>query len=649
MHRRIAAAIVRLVLASGLAATGVASAAAGSAVPARAARLEVTETEPLHAIAIAEDERRWGEAALGVYLRHADPAVRARAALATGRLQDSTAVPALLPLLADTSPEVRQEAVFALGQIGHRSARDALLPLAAATDPELRGLAIEALGKLGDKAATPVVVRALDDPLPAVRGAAAVALWRLADSTAVPALVAHDDDADPQVRWRIFWAMEKVPAPDAIDLRAALHLDDPEPLVRAHAARTIGREKSPRGTAYLLNALADPDEAVVVNAIRALQLAGDTTCAACAPELLKRLSHAHPCVRVTAAAALGERFVWVAADSTVRPRLADSLIAHLGDPDAATRGAAAKALLARRGVAALDAVRPLLGDASVYVRVAVLESFRGLPAGGDAARLLREHLGPGSALFERATAAEVMGDRRDAGAEALLRAGLADTSVLFVASCAAGLAALGDTASVPALVALYAARAADHEPDARLAILDALRTLGRTAAADSLDHAIAARQPAPATHDDAFFATPAERGAVIHTSKGDIEWAFYGREAPQTVRNFVALARRGYFDGDAVHRVVPDFVIQDGDPTGTGSGGPGYTIRCEYNRLRYAAAMVGMALSGKDTGGSQWFITLSPQPHLDGRYTIFAHVVRGMDVARRIVQGDRIEKVEILR
>ena len=114
------------------------------------------------------------------------------------------------------------------------------------------------------------------------------------------------------------------------------------------------------------------------------------------------------------------------------------------------------------------------------------------------------------------------------------------------------------------------------------------------------------------------------------------------------MKNFIRLARRGYFDSSRVHRVVPNFVIQDGDPTGTGSGGPGYTIRCEYNRLRYDAGMVGMALSGKDTGGSQWFITHSPQPHLNGRYTIFAHVTTGMDVVSRVVQGDRVLKVDIL-
>src|SRR6185369_1470016 len=118
--------------------------------------------------------------------------------------------------------------------------------------------------------------------------------------------------------------------------------------------------------------------------------------------------------------------------------------------------------------------------------------------------------------------------------------------------------------------------------------------------------------------------------------------------APQTVRNFVKLARSGYFDGHPFHRVVPDFVIQDGDPTGTGSGGPGWSIRCEYNHRRYDAGMVGMALSGKDTGGSQYFITLSPQPHLDGRYTIFGRVTRGLELARRIQQGAQVLKVDVL-
>jgi cyclophilin family peptidyl-prolyl cis-trans isomerase len=138
-------------------------------------------------------------------------------------------------------------------------------------------------------------------------------------------------------------------------------------------------------------------------------------------------------------------------------------------------------------------------------------------------------------------------------------------------------------------------------------------------------------------------------GATIHTVRGDVEIAFATREAPRTVNNFVTLAEKEYFKDGIWHRVVPYFVAQDGDPTGTGSGGPGYSFRCEYNGLRYDTGAVGMALSGKDTGGSQYFITLSPQPHLDGRYTIFGHVVKGQDVVERLRRGDRISSITIHR
>jgi len=218
----------------------------------------------------------------------------------------------------------------------------------------------------------------------------------------------------------------------------------------------------------------------------------------------------------------------------------------------------------------------------------------------------------------------------------------------MVASAAGALAALEDRASIPALTQAYVRRARDADADARISIRDALRSLAGAPFADSLERTYPAPRGASTLSDEDLVATPAAKGAILHTTKGDIEWTFAGQEAPQTVRNFVKLASRGYFNGLAIHRVVPNFVIQDGDPTGTGSGGPGYSIRCEYNRLRYEAGMVGMALSGKDTGGSQWFITHSPQLHLNGRYTIFARVVRGLDVARHIVQGDRVLRVELL-
>jgi len=135
--------------------------------------------------------------------------------------------------------------------------------------------------------------------------------------------------------------------------------------------------------------------------------------------------------------------------------------------------------------------------------------------------------------------------------------------------------------------------------------------------------------------------------AVVTTSKGSFTIDLLPDAAPLTVDNFVQLAQRDYFRNITIHRVVPNFVIQDGDPRGDGNGGPGYQIRCEINQELYDRAAVGMALSGKDTGGSQWFVTHSPQPHLDGGYTVFGRVVAGMDVVDRIVRGDVIQSIAI--
>jgi cyclophilin family peptidyl-prolyl cis-trans isomerase len=113
------------------------------------------------------------------------------------------------------------------------------------------------------------------------------------------------------------------------------------------------------------------------------------------------------------------------------------------------------------------------------------------------------------------------------------------------------------------------------------------------------------------------------------------------------VRTFTELAQSGYFNGVGIHRVVPNFVVQDGDPRGDGEGGPGYTIRDELNQRPYLRGTVGMALDWADTGGSQFFITHSPQPHLDARYTVFGRVVSGMDVVDTLARGDIIRQVRV--
>ncbi len=133
----------------------------------------------------------------------------------------------------------------------------------------------------------------------------------------------------------------------------------------------------------------------------------------------------------------------------------------------------------------------------------------------------------------------------------------------------------------------------------------------------------------------------------IELDRGTIQIELAVIDAPLTAENFVQLARSGFFNGLTAHRVVANFVVQTGDPRGDSEGGPGYTIRDELSELPYIRGSVGMALDWADTGGIQFFITLSPQPHLDDKYTVFGRVVNGMDVVDAIQQGDIIRRVRV--
>jgi cyclophilin family peptidyl-prolyl cis-trans isomerase len=132
---------------------------------------------------------------------------------------------------------------------------------------------------------------------------------------------------------------------------------------------------------------------------------------------------------------------------------------------------------------------------------------------------------------------------------------------------------------------------------------------------------------------------------IIETDRGTLTLELLPGEAPLTVAAFLGLVDRRFFDGGRWHRVVPNFVVQDGDPRGDGFGGPGFVLRDEVNPIRYQTGTMGMALSGPDTGGSQFFITHSAQPHLDGIYTIFARVVGDPRPLQAIAQGDRIRSI----
>jgi peptidyl-prolyl cis-trans isomerase B (cyclophilin B) len=138
--------------------------------------------------------------------------------------------------------------------------------------------------------------------------------------------------------------------------------------------------------------------------------------------------------------------------------------------------------------------------------------------------------------------------------------------------------------------------------------------------------------------------------AIIETEKGNIVLELFEKDAPKTVENFEKLINKGFYDGLTFHRVLPNFVIQGGCPKGNGTGGPGYSIKCETkgNPRKHGKGALSMAHAGKDTGGSQFFITHSPQPHLDGIHTVFGQVIEGMDVVNKIKPKDVMKKVTVV-
>lgn len=202
---------------------------------------------------------------------------------------------------------------------------------------------------------------------------------------------------------------------------------------------------------------------------------------------------------------------------------------------------------------------------------------------------------------------------------------------------------IGNQQTVPVL------EAALQDPDRTVAVV-AAASLQRLTGQDYSNKIPAATKPLFTDYDwQTFESISPQQSILLKTTKGTIALQLLKEHAPFTVLSFFKLVRKGFYNGLAFHRVVPNFVVQGGDPRSDGWGGPGYTIRSEYSLVNYERGMVGMASAGKDTEGCQFFIVHSPQPHLDGRYTIFARVTEGMDVVDKIQVGDRILSAELVQ
>jgi cyclophilin family peptidyl-prolyl cis-trans isomerase/HEAT repeat protein len=619
-------------------------------------------------------------------LSDTDPRVRRRAALAVGHVGLSAGVRPLMTALArDPEPEVRQMAAFALGLLRDKSAVPELRVALGDPAPLVQGRAAEALGVLGDTASSQAIAGlvaaaarsgdvaavAPDDveeshtPVVEAFRLGVLALGRLKDYDALASAVL-DPNSRPIVKW---WPVA-VAFQRTEDRRAVFVLTGfargESSFGRAFAARGLGALKD-RGSVDTLVALARDwprDTRAAIAAVRGLGLIADRRAGPALIELLQA-SRLDPLLQLEVIAALAP---------TRDPAALDPLLALVSHPAAAVRAAALTSLRDLDPENYLLVLSGLDADPDWRVRAAVASSLGTFDRDVATPRLSAMLKDQDLRVIPSVLAAlvKVKAD----GIEQVLLEWLKHRDVVLRSAAASGLGELKPPGADRALVGAFHAAARDDAYGARAAALDALLKYGPEAARPVLHEALAdkdwairvhaasllaplepatdpaaAIRPAPTNREPSFYdatelATPTVSPRVyIDTERGRIEIEMAVVDAPLTCLNFMTLARQGFFNGVKWHRIVPNFVIQAGDPRGDGEGGPGFAIRDEINERPYLRGTIGMALEWADTGGSQFFLTHSPQPHLDGRYTVFGQVVRGLDVLDAVRPGDSVTRV----
>jgi cyclophilin family peptidyl-prolyl cis-trans isomerase len=630
------------------------------------------------------DARRGDTAIVDAVLADASGTRRARGALAIGQVRLRSRYPELRRLLTDSDTAVAANAAYALG-VAHDTASLTALARAVAGAPEsVAREAAWALGEIGEPAKAVLTV-ALGEGDPQA----------LAKSTAA--------QREPSVRAALLRATVKLRVVPLGVLRPWL-ADTASEAVRA-AAYVIGRQRLPGGVRALLTVRAHRDEETRQHVARGLarSAAGDSLATSAREALVALLADASPRVRANAARSIAsygpsalrdvERAL---ADVDANVRVAASELAQgvFARDTAVWRRAWVRdttfrvrqqLLLAAR---AADVPTLASGEAEWAThpdwrrRLAVLEA-RAADNRADRWAIARAFARDPDARVRASAVALVPPAAGDSAVRSLVESAHADASMALRAAALQVLVPRARAADIELALTAHERARRDAEPDARLAALrlvaaawgrdsarvsDAMRARLRAFNAPSTPverravmsvspmvawaTTVSVLAPRPLSDYERLarqWLTPGARQprAVIRTDHGDITIELFGADAPLVVEAFVQLASSGFYRNTTFHRVVPNFVAQDGDPRGDGSGGPGFALRDSPSRRRHDRGSVGLATSGPDTGGSQYYLCHSAQPHLDGAYTVFGRVIDGLDVMDRIVQGDRMLRIDI--
>ena len=661
-RRRPALAASILVLLAGIA--GPTAAQQRPAVPEARARLLA-----------GSDARRIERAVLMSLAAHGDAGVRAAVASAVGHLAAPRGVAVLERLVGDSQAEVRAAVAEAAGRLyadlvtgdGGQDRLEAILRrLLGDRDPRVRAAAAWGVGMANlEHAGRFLVQRLQHESDAAVRAAALRELWRTGRSEWVGVAAAALSDADPEVRFAAAWSLAR--SPEALaDAPLRLAARDPQPLIRAIALTAAQRGHGEALWDELCVATDDNDGRVRVAALSGLSGALDGGAKRALPG--KVAERVVSIVRDADPERLHERVMAVRLAGAAR--IGESDLRRLLAGDQEWVAAEALAALARSGAKdAAALVRVQRASTETGKRVAAARAARFLP---DAPQVLVSLLEDAAPAVRLAAVDELAAVKAPETVPPLRRR-FADADPAVRAAAVEACARMGALPRTEVMLEILAKEKDEALPDAAAALIDALTqrdaldqgtrgalkelleggdaVVARAAWEALRAHGVHEPVPSVATGKPpsyyrqvlAWAAT--QRWLEIVTVRGTLQVRLDTQRAPLAAYRISELAGAKFFDNLTFHRIVANFVVQGGDPRGDGWGGPGFALRDELSLVPYDTGAVGLALAGPDTGGSQLFVTLTPQPHLLGRYPRLGEVVAGMEVASRLGRGDTILRV----
>ncbi len=633
------------------------------------------ERAKLATLARLEESRAWSQKTLEPLAADPEPLIRLRCAEVLGRIDDTRGIPLLARLIDDKDELVAETAVFALGLIGGSEATEPLGRGLSEKPRNIRIRVIEALGRTGDPGAAKFLGPLRSNFHAAVRAKALIALAALEDSTAVQHCVLSLHDPDPKVIAAAIYALGRLKHEAAAGEIVQFTGHD-DPTVRLRAVEALGRMEVDLGVQFIARLLEESDRMLRIKAAEALARIGNKKAAETLLPLLESTDTYLKTLALEGIAVSGDK------------KFFDAVVPLLADGSTMVRRAAMKAAASTDTKRARDHLLKVIKDGDGAEAMTALEWLGQVSDRNDLPMLVRK-LAPGNGHLVREGAALGLGRWREhkqltdevqcgtrtvSPIDALLDAADGEDWVVATISIES-LAQVAGGGIIHDLMRIHRNRDDRVDSDRRLAVIEAIGDLAETgriakeqqteiisflknacteadprigrAAARVAERFGAGLEPQPTgtwKRGEPPWAEPflplGEKNIIISTDRGEIEIRLFGDDAPTVVGALLHLAREGFYEGLTFHRVVPGFVIQGGCPRGDGWGGAGYYLRSQFNLHRYERGTVGVAHAGTDTPGSQFFITHTPQPHLDGRYTVIGTVVRGMEIVDSIETGD---------